>query len=416
MTQGSLRSAALAASLFPVLLLGFILAPAPDASAHPDPDGSNDPEADYWVYVGAESADRIHRVRFGPDGIEVERSVSIGRLPTEMEGPHGLAVSPDGRYLFMTTGHGVPDGHFWKFEIGPDTLVAEPILLGRFPATLDVTPDGLFAFIVNFNLYGAMVPSTMSVVYTPDVVEVDQFELCTMPHGVRTHPSGYFVYSACMMDDEIVEVDTRSFQVSRRFSVDLDAPGPLPAKRVADAGAHHHHEVQHPTGEGEGAQRRPDHEDMVAEHDHSVTCSPTWVHPSHDGESLFVACNRGDRILEVAFGGWELLRTLDTGRGPYNLEVTSDGRLLITTLKQGDAVEFFDLATGRSLARTPTSTRVVHGVVVSPDDRYAFVSVEGVGAEPGKVDVFDLSTFQRVASAEVGQQASGIAFYRMEPR
>jgi DNA-binding beta-propeller fold protein YncE len=57
----------------------------------------------------------------------------------------------------------------------------------------------------------------------------------------------------------------------------------------------------------------------------------------------------------------------------------------------------------------------VHGVVVSPDSRYAFVSVEGVGAEPGKVDVFDLRTFERVASAEVGQQASGIAFWRSEP-
>jgi hypothetical protein len=37
-----------------------------------------------------------------------------------------------------------------------------------------------------------------------------------------------------------------------------------------------------------------------------------------------------------------------------------------------------------------------------------------VGAEPGKVDVIDLSTFERVASVEVGQQASGIAFWRMD--
>ncbi|TVP57989.1 MAG: WD40 repeat domain-containing protein, partial [Gemmatimonadales bacterium] len=78
--------------------------------------------------------------------------------------------------------------------------------------------------------------------------------------------------------------------------------------------------------------------------------------------------------------------------------------------------EFFDLQTGTSLATTPTSTNVVHGVVLSPDDRYAFVSVEGIGAEPGKVDVFDLATFERVASAEVGQQASGIDFLKMAPQ
>ncbi len=349
-----------------------------------------EPEADYWVYVGAESADKLHRVRFGPDGIEVERTTNIGRLPTEVEGPHGLVVSPDRRYLYMTTGHGVPDGHFWKFEIGPDSLVAEPILLDRFPATLDVTPDGLYAFVVNFNLHGAMVPSTMSVVYTPDVVEVDQIELCTMPHGVRTHRSGSFVYSVCMMDDQLVEVDTRSFQVSRRFSVDLEGPGAI-AEPVA-----------------------------MAEHDHGArhhtTCSPTWALPSPDGSEIFVACNAADEILQIDHESWELARRFETGRGPYNLEITSDGRLLIATLKQGDAVEFFDLATGESLARTPTSTRVVHGVTVSPDDRFAFVSVEGIGAEPGKVDVFDLTTFELVASAEVGQQAAGIDFYRMQAR
>ena len=34
--------------------------------------------------------------------------------------------------------------------------------------------------------------------------------------------------------------------------------------------------------------------------------------------------------------------------------------------------------------------------------------------EPGKVDVFDLSDFSRVGDVEVGQQAGGIAFWRME--
>ncbi len=387
----------------------------PQGNGSAAPSQSSPPTADYWIYVGAESADRIHRVRFGPDGIEVEQTTNVGRLPTEIEGPHGLVVSPDGQYLYMTTGHGVPDGHFWKLEIGPDRSVAEPILLGRFPATMDLTPDGLYAFIVNFNLYGAMVPSTMSVVYTDDVVEVDQIELCTMPHGVRTHPTGSFVYSVCMMDDQLVEVDTRTFQVSRRFSVDLDQPGPISTTMVMEHGDEQDH-ADHGDHAHHGDHARPDADAILEAHDHDASCSPTWALPSPDGSRIYVACNLGDQILEVDYESWEFVRSLPTGRGPYNLEVTSDGRLLIATLKQGDAVEFFDLERGESVARTPTSTTVVHGVTLSPDDRYAFVSVEGVGAEPGKVDVFDLQTFERVASAEVGQQASGIDFYRMEAR
>ena len=58
---------------------------------------------------------------------------------------------------------------------------------------------------------------------------------------------------------------------------------------------------------------------------------------------------------------------------------------------------------------------MTHGVAISPDSRYAFVSSEAVGAQPGKVDIYDLGALRQVASVEVGQQAGGIAFWRMEP-
>ena len=354
------------------------------------------PGRDYFVYVGAESADLLHRIRFGPDGAALDRTIVVGEMATETEGPHGLNISPDGRFLFMTTGHGVPDGKLWKFHAGPDTLVSDPILLGYFPATLDITPDGLYAFVANFNLHGEMVPSTISVVYTPDMIEVDQIETCTMPHGARIDAGGHFLYSACMMDDQVVEVDTRTFQVARRFSVAAGSEGPLPPASPDDAPGEH---------AGHMAAAAP-----------TATCSPTWVVPASRSPSLFVACNRGNRILEIDRASWSLSRTFETGAGPYNLALTPDDAILVATLKQGAGVEFIDLASGRSAATTPSSTTVTHGVAVSPDGRYAFVSVEGVGAEPGKVDIFDLSDFARVAEVEVGQQAGGIVFWRMEGR
>jgi DNA-binding beta-propeller fold protein YncE len=56
----------------------------------------------------------------------------------------------------------------------------------------------------------------------------------------------------------------------------------------------------------------------------------------------------------------------------------------------------------------------VHGIAVSSDDRYAFISVEGIAAEPGTVEVLDLQTLKIVASIDVGQQAGGIDFWRAE--
>ena len=77
-------------------------------------------------------------------------------------------------------------------------------------------------------------------------------------------------------------------------------------------------------------------------------------------------------------------------------------------------VEIFDLASGRSLARIKTSNTLAHGVTISPDSRYAFVTSEGVGAAPGKVDVIDLNARTIAGTVEVGQQASGITFWKMK--
>lgn len=367
----------------------------------------------YWAYVGAESADKIHRIRFGPEGATVEKTILVGELAAEMEGPHGLAISRDGKYLHMTTGHGFPDGKYWRYHLGPDTLVSSGTLLGNFPASIDISPDGSYAIAANFNLHGDMVPSSQSVVYTPTATEVKRIITCTMPHGSRIDPSGQFHYSGCMMDDQLVEIDTRSFTVSRRFSLAKGKEGPLDKN---DRGAMAHHEEPAP-----GAKPAPEVDPADVgyrgmRHDMAPnSCSPTWAAPSVDGTSVYVACNKSDEIVEVNRSSWSITRRMPTGRGVYNLAPTPDGKLLIATLKQGGGVQVYDLARGAKVAEFKSSTTVTHGVAISGDSRIAFVSSEGVGAEPGKVDVYDLTTLTRVGSVDVGQQAGGIAFWKQEP-
>jgi len=370
-------------------------APRPQATAKTDttkPAAPQFPSNYYWVYVGAESQDVIQRLRLGPDGFVVEKTIPVGFHPTEMEGPHGLQVSRDGKYLHMTTGHGQPDGMYWKFELGPDTLVGAPIFLGNFPASIDVTPDGLYAFSVNFNLHGEMVPSSVSVVYTPTNTEIARTTTCTMPHGSRIDPSGQWQYSACMMDDQLVEIDTRTYKVHRRFSVAKGKEGSLP-NVTPDEHARH---------DASGAPMKM-----------NPSCSPTWAQPSADGSKIYVACNKADEIVEVDRAQWSVSRRFRTGRGVYNIAVTPDGRLLVASLKQGGAVQVFDLTNGKPVMEMKSTTTVTHGIAISSDSRYAFVSNESVGALPGKVDVYDLKAFARLASVETGLQSGGIAFWKM---
>ena len=73
-----------------------------------------------------------------------------------------------------------------------------------------------------------------------------------------------------------------------------------------------------------------------------------------------------------------------------------------------------DSNTGNLIKLLKNSTSVPHGVAISSDSKYAFVSVEGKGGEPGIVDVIDLNKLLLVDKVEVGKQAGGIAFWKKE--
>jgi len=60
------------------------------------------PDQDYLVYVVSESSDKVSLIRFGPQGARVETSFETGVMPTDVDGPHGVAVSPDNRYAFVS--------------------------------------------------------------------------------------------------------------------------------------------------------------------------------------------------------------------------------------------------------------------------------------------------------------------------
>ena len=347
------------------------------------------PDRDYLVYVLSESADKIALVRFGPEGARVDRQIDTGDMPIDIDGPHGIVVSPDQQFYYVSIAHGRPYGTVWKYSTKDDSLIAKTTL-GHFPATLDVTPDGAFLFVVNFNLHGDMVPSSVSVVSTQTMTEVARLKTCTMPHGSRLNSSGTKQYSACMMDDMLVEIDTRSLKVTKQFA--LTKPGATSS-------------TKHTGGHGMEPPKAGD-----------TSCSPTWAEPSVDGASVYVACNNSSEIVEVNTRDWQIVRRIPARAGVYNLDVTHDGLRLIATNKRDQSVSIYELKSGRELARLPTQRKVLHGVVVSPDDRYAFVTVEGVGSEPGTVEVIDLTALKTVATVDVGATAAGIDFYKTEPR
>ena len=197
------------------------------------------------------------------------------------------------------------------------------------------------------------------------MTEVARVDTGLRPHGGRLSPDGSFFYSVNMMGFELVEFDAFAFNITRRLSL------------------------------GEGVM-------------------PTWVtQPTHDGR-VYVTGNNVSKIFEVDLAAWRVQRVFETGAGPYNLDVTSDGAMLVATYKGGDAVGFWDLERGREIARVGTSRTIPHGVVVTPDGEYAFVTLEGGGSDPGTVEVYQVARGERVGAVDSGKQAGGIAFWKTD--
>jgi DNA-binding beta-propeller fold protein YncE len=354
----------------------------------------------YYVYVASEAADKISVVRFGPDAT-VDHEVTTGVMPVEIDGPHGLAMSPDKKYYYVSIAHGQPFGSLWKYSAGADKVLGR-VTLGMFPATMDLSADGDLAYVVNFNLHGDMVPSSVSVISTDDMIEIARIQTCAMPHGSRLNAAGTRQYSVCMMEEQLVEVDTAALKVSRHFVLTRGSEEGMTGPPMRMSNMSH---GASSAGHGTEAPKPGDN-----------SCSPTWAQPARNRSSVFVACNGSSDIVEIDAGTWKLVRRIPAGAGVYNLAVTHDGSRLIATNRRDQSVSIFNVADGRELARLPTKRKVVHGVTVAPDDVYAFVSVEGIAADPGTVEIIDLRAMKTVAIVDVPPQAGGIDFWKMEAK
>ncbi len=342
---------------------------------------------EYFLYVAAESEDQVHLVHFNAETekAEIAKTIDVGRYPTEIDGPHGVSVSPDGEYWFVSIAHGNPYGWLAKYKTGTDELVGTTEL-GMFPATMEISQATGLLYVVNFNLHGEMVPSTVSVVDPESMFRLTDIDTGIMPHGSRVSSNGKHMYHVSMMTDELIEVNTASMEVSRKL-------------KLSESGGMDHSSMDH-SGMNHGNMK------------HSPKEKPTWADPHPTKPFVYVAGNGSNELLEINTDNWEITRRFTTGKAPYNLEVSPNGKLVVVSYKGEGSTGIWDIETGKELAKVANTRRVSHGVTISPDSKYAFISVEGIGGEPGSVDVINLETNTLVDYVETGKQAGGIYFWK----
>jgi DNA-binding beta-propeller fold protein YncE len=300
-------------------------------------------------------------------------------------------MAPDQRSYYVSIAHGTPHGTLWRMDADGDTLLGRATL-EFYPTTIALTPDGELAFVANSDFFGDRPrKNPVSVVHTASMEKVADVTACDMPHGVRVNRAGTRVYVTCMDSDELLELDVSTFEITRRARTGTATPA---------GGAHAAHGAAGGSGASAPAPHDPD------------ACAPTFVSVSPDDRTLFVACNAKGTLQAWDAATLERRAEVVVGKGAYNVEVSPDGSLVIVTNKKEKSVSLVDARSLKELARIPTTKPVVHGVAWSPDGRYAYISQESVGADPGAVDMLDVAARRVVATAPLPAQPTGITIHR----
>src|SRR2546430_1363278 len=225
----------------------------------------------YRILVSSESGDIVSQLTWDGVALKTVKIVPVGIMPADIDGPHNVTISPDGKYWYVTIAHGTPYGTLWKMAVDGDTLVGRaPVEM--FPTTISLTPDGELAFVANSDFHGDQPRmNVVRIIYTPQMLTLTNLRACDMPHGVKVNHAGTKVYVTCMNSDEVLEIDRAALAITRRHKT---GPGMLPQPVPMKMG--------HSGAEG------------ATLHD---ACMPTFVSVSLDDTRLYVACNHSDELM-----------------------------------------------------------------------------------------------------------------------
>ncbi|MFI9561025.1 beta-propeller fold lactonase family protein [Nonomuraea endophytica] len=128
---------------------GNLVPLTPPATANGDPDALAVAPNGRTLYVVNRGTDTVLPFRVGADGQLVRLSDPV---PTGAENARGIALTPDGRFLFVSHGDPLGTQQDWltRFAVGGDGTLApmgRRVPIGSAGGAMAVTPDGRFLYV-----------------------------------------------------------------------------------------------------------------------------------------------------------------------------------------------------------------------------------------------------------------------------
>ncbi len=244
---------------------------------------------------------------------------------------HGLAATPDGRFLVV--------GSFSEREPGtappkPEGMSQEEHAAHHGKGGMDMKMKGEGAGKMAMD--AAKPVSTVSVVDLEKREVVRRIDVPGAVHHVAVSPDGRFAVVTQPNAGTVSVIDLSSFSL-----VATVPTGPL----------------------------------------------PNYAAFAPDGSRVFVSSAGSDRVVEIATGDWKVAREIETGGSPEHLVIDAQGARLYVINNGDGTVGEIDLAAGKQLRAIPVG-EVLHGIDLGDDGRKLFVAIMG----ENKLTAYDLVT------------------------
>lgn len=142
--------------------------------------------------------------------------ISLGSDPRAWN-PHSIAISPNGKYAYVTSqgsnGQAAGTNNFVSVVDTTNNTVVSQILVGNQPKGIDFNPAGTSAFIANSGSNSVSVIDTGLAISNPGAAVVATIPVGTTPRGVAANPAGLWVYVANQGSNTLSVIDTSANKV-----------------------------------------------------------------------------------------------------------------------------------------------------------------------------------------------------------
>jgi YVTN family beta-propeller protein len=258
--------------------------------------------------------------------------------------PFGVAVSPDGKKVYMTNYFGVS-----IIDTATNTVTDTPYL-GSNPKGVAVSSDGKKVYVTNNN------DDTVSVIDISTDTVTATVSVGSNPIGVVVTPDGKKVYVTNNDDDTVSVIDTATDTVTA----------------TVDVGSW-----------------------------------PYGIAVNFMGTKVYVTNADSNTVSVIETATNKVVATVPVGSYPMGVAVNPDEtKVYVTNSGNGDepesTVSVIDTATNKVIATVDVGNEP-RGVAVTPDGKKVYVANSGNDDEPGNtVSVIDTATNKVIATVDVG--------------